>query len=219
MMSDFLCTRAAIYDLLARVYTYPIDYAVLEAISALRVERAPAAVSDALAVMQARIVATDNREELVESLNVEATRLFEGPGQPAAPAYASFYLNKGHLMGEAALAVRRAYLAANALPREDGRIPPDHLALELGFMAYLAHEAASTPDSDAARALVASAQFLRQHLLTWVPRFDAAVVGATAHPFFVGLANLTSALLEADAAWLEEVLETQRHPTVSEVTR
>lgn len=218
-MSDFLSARVMMYDLLARLYTYPFDSAVLDAVLALRVENAPSALRDALAVMQARLAATPARAELVEALNIEATRLFEGPGQPAAPAYASFYMNEGRLMGEAALAVKRAYLTANVLPRDDGRIPPDHLALELGFMAYLARAALLSNEQDAASALIASADFLREHLLTWIPRFDAAVVGATAHPFFVGLVNLTHALLEADAAWLEEILALQGHPTVSEVTR
>ena len=194
--SDFLCVRADLYELLARLYTYPLDSSAVDAVTALRIENAPAVLSDALAVMQARIAAATNRAAFVEALNVEATRLFEGPGQPAAPPYASFYLNDGRLMGDAALAARRAYLARNVRPRDDGRVPLDHLALELGFMAHLARE-------EGARGLTDSAVFLRDHLLTWVPRWSTAVVAASAHPFFVGLANLTRAMLESDAQWLE----------------
>ena len=218
MMSDFLSARVMMYDLLARLYTYPLDNAVLDAVLALRVENAPSTLTDALDVMQARLTATDNRAAFIESLNVEATRLFEGPGQPAAPAYASFYLNEGHLMGEAALAVRRAYLAANALPRDDGRVPPDHLALELGFMAFLARAAMSSNEQDAASALTNSAAFLREHLSSWVRRFGATVVNATPHPFFVGLANLTRAFLESDDVWLQENLATERQTLVTEVS-
>ncbi|MCL4458368.1 MAG: molecular chaperone TorD family protein [Chloroflexi bacterium] len=219
MMSElnFLHARAAMYDLLARLYTYPLDSAALDAVMALRVENAPTALFDALVVMQARIAAAPERAMFVETLNVEATRLFEGPGQPAAPAYASFYLNERQLMGPAALAARRAYLAWNVRPRDDGRVPPDHLALELGFMAYLAYEIAAH-DGESPRALAGSATFLREHLLTWVPRFGSTVVSATAHPFFIGLANLTCALLESDAAWLREILEVQKHPIDTEVT-
>ena len=193
--ADFLHARAPLYDLLARLYTYPLDDAALEAIVALRLENASTALSDALAVMQARIAAAPDRAAFVGALNVEATRLFEGPGQPAAPPFASFYLNDRQLMGPAALAVRRAYLSRNVRPRDDGRVPPDHLALELGFMAHLAREGA----------WVESAEFLGEHVLTWFPRWNAAVVAATAHPFFVGLVNLTHALLQTDAAWLREI--------------
>ena len=218
MMSDFLSARVTMYDLLARLYIYPFDSVALDAVLALRVENAPAALTDALDVMQARLAATDNRAELVESLNVEATRLFEGPGQPVAPAYASFYLNEGHLMGEAALAVRRAYLAANVLPHDDGRIPPDHLALELGFMAFLAHAAMSSQESGAVTALTNSAAFLQEHMLSWTRRFSATVVRATTHPFFVGLANLTRAFLESDDEWLQNFLATERQTMVTEVS-
>lgn len=209
MMSDFLSSRAPLYDLLARLNTYPLDSAALDAIMAVRVDDSPAALSDALAVMQARIGAASNRAAFVEALNVEATRLFEGPGQPATPPFASFYLNHGQLMGDAALAARRAYLAWKIKPRDDGRVPPDHIAIELGFMALLARE-------DNARGLD-SAVFLREHLLTWVPRWNAAVVVASAHPFFVGLANLTRAVLESDAHWLE-TLESA-HSNTREVIR
>lgn len=202
--SHALAARASLYDLLERLYTYPLDDAALDAVVALRVEGAPTPLSDALAVVQARIAAAPGRAAFVEALNVEATRLFEGPGRPAAPPYASFYLNEGRLMGPAALAVRRAYLARNVRPHDEGRVPPDHLALELGFMALLAREGAWAE----------SGEFLSEHVLTWVPRWDATVVRATAHPFFVGLANLTLALLQADAAWLREI-QSANEPTLA----
>lgn len=193
-----------LYDLLARLYTYPLDNAALDAVAMLGVENAPAALTDALAVMQARIASAEDRDAFVDALNVEATRLFEGPGQPAVPPFASFHLNERQLMGPAAHAVRRAYLAWNALPRDSGRVPPDHLALELGFMAYLARGAMSA-NGNAPRWLAGSAEFLREHLLTWVPNFTEQVGVASAHPFFVGLANLTRSVLEADQVWREEI--------------
>lgn len=201
--SDFLSARATMYDLLARLYTYPLDNVALNAITALRVEDAPAALSDALTVMQARIEVASHRADLIEALNVEATRLFEGPGKPAAPPFASFYLNEGQLMGPAALAARRAYLAWSVKPRDDGRVPPDHLALEFGFMAHLAHQAHA---DETPRALAASSEFLREQILPWLPRFSATVVASTTHPFFIGLANLTSALATFDDMGLQEIL-------------
>jgi len=211
--TDFLHSRLILYDLLARLYTYPLDNATLDAISALHVENAPVALTDALAVMQAHIAAAEDRGALVDALNVEATRLFEGPGQPAVPPFASFHLNERQLMGSAAHAVRRTYLAWNALPRDSGRVPPDHLALELGFMAYLARGAMSA-NGNARRWLAGSAEFLREHLLTWVPHFTAQVGTASAHPFFVGLANLMRAVVDTDAAWLEEIVNDSKDTEV-----
>lgn len=217
--ADFLQGRVAMYELLAQLYVYPLENAALDAIMVLGMESGPASFADALGVMQARIGAASDRPSFLEALNVEATRLFEGPGQPAAPAYASFYLNQGQLMGPSALAARRAYLAWNAKPREDGRVPPDHLAIELGFMAWLSRATISAAPGHAREALTASAEFLDRHLLTWATYFDASVVAATQHPFFVGLANLTRAFLESDRQWLEDILEFQGQPFVMENTR
>lgn len=209
-LRDFLYTRAVMYDLLARLYTYPLGSAAVDAVAALRVENAPAALSDALAMMHACIASASERGEFVEALNVQATPLFEGPGQPAAPPYASFYLNEGQLMGPAALAARRAYLAWNLRPR-DGRVPPDHLALELGFMAHLAGKATEANDGELTNALAGSATFLREHLLTWVPKFGVMILAATHHSFYVGLANLTCVLLQSDEELLGQILESQPH--------
>lgn len=101
-------------------------------------------------------------------------------------------------MGPEASAVRKAYLDAEMLPEQNKHLPPDHIALELGFMSALA-QADTKAARDTAR------EFLNNHLLTWVPRWRHDVLAAKPHTFYRGLVNLTLASLEADQHWLGEI--------------
>lgn len=191
--------RASLYALLSRLFTYPLDAEVLTRVAGLSLDddvlEAPTTPSAALAEMQSALAEAGDQSELVETLNREATRLFEGPGQPAAPPFGSFYLDGRQLMGPEALAVRRSYLAAGLLPDQAIHSPPDHLALELGFMAALAR-------AGSREALAASRGFLVGHLLNWIPLWRADVLAARPHPFFEGLSIFVQAVLEADLALL-----------------
>jgi len=215
-MLQALETRAQLYALLQRLYTHPLSGDVLEVVAALEVEGQEEATASSsllrkgLQRMKARLEAAADWEQLLEALNIERTRLFEGPGQTPAPPYASFYLNGGRLMGEETQRVRRFYLECHVVPDcgpEGGRLPDDHLALELGFMAYLAQMAsrALEEDDDAglAEALEFSRRFLTDHLTPWVPRFCTELYRASQDPFFQGLAQLTAGYLDEDSTWLK----------------
>ena len=99
-------------------------------------------------------------------------------------------------MGPETLAVRQTYLEWRVAPMQMGRVPDDHIALELGFMAHLSQAACQAleekDDHKLAKALEAGCQFLTDHLSSWVPRFCADLSQASREPFFQGLASLTS---------------------------
>ncbi|MHB1618423.1 MAG: TorD/DmsD family molecular chaperone [Sulfuricella sp.] len=191
--------RPSLYALLSRLFTYPLDAEVLSLVAGISFDEVPAepVAGPALTQMQCALADGGSLPDLIEALNCEATRLFEGPGRPAAPPFGSFYLNGQQLMGPETVAVGRAYLEAQLLPERNGNTPSDHLALELGFMAALA-------ETESPGKLAASRDFLTQHLLKWVPAWRADVLAAAPHPFFTGLADFTQAVLEADLAWLDE---------------
>jgi TorA maturation chaperone TorD len=192
---ELLSDRAPLYALLARLFTYPLEADALTAVTRLSLDddAIESSLSAALAQMKAALLGGPS---VVETLNREATRLFEGPGQPVAPPFGSFYLNGRRLMGPEAVDVRQAYLAAQLLPDRDGGLPPDHLSLELGFLAALAQ--GGSPNVTTFR------EFLAKHMLNWLPKWRADVQAAQAHPFFAGLAAFTQAALEADRDWLSD---------------
>jgi len=208
-------TRAGLYALLHRLYTYPLTETVLEEITALRLEeegaeRAPSSsMLKGLTTVQARWKERGDQDGFLEELNVEYTRLFEGPGMPVAPPYASYYLNKGRLVGEETMRVRAFYLQWEVLPDPEvlgGRIPEDHIALEMGFMAYLNQVALKALKEGetllASTALANQGEFLEKHLLSWVPSFCRQVLQNTREPLFQGLALFTQGYLEKDYNWL-----------------
>lgn len=191
---EFLSDRAPLYALLARLFSYPLAADVLTAVTRLALDDEVLEPGLSAALTQMKVALSGDWSATLETLNREATRLFEGPGQPVAPPFGSFYLNGRRLMGPEAIAVRQAYLATQLLPNLDGHLPPDHLSLELGFLAALAQGGPSNA--------LAFREFLAEHVLNWLPKWRADVQAAKAHPFFIGLVAFTLGVLTADRNWL-----------------
>lgn len=191
--------RSSLYALLARLFTYPLDGETLESVAELSLNDGSVEGKEnliaALTMMQTAIADDSDSVDLLEALHCEATRLFEGPGRPIAPPFASYYLNGKQLMGPEAISVQKAYLASQLLLVDARHLPPDHLALELDFMSVLARE-------ETEKALADSRSFLSKHLLSWIPAWRSDVLAAQPHSFFAGLANFTHAVLIADMEWL-----------------
>ena len=112
------------------------------------------------------------------------TTLFIGPAAPKALAWESTYrsLSKA-LFRQETLEVRNAYRAQGFLPASYPKVADDHIALELGFLAALAGNAAealqAADEAGAADAVAAaSLQFLNDHLLTWIDDYAADLSAA-----------------------------------------
>jgi TorA maturation chaperone TorD/formate hydrogenlyase subunit 6/NADH:ubiquinone oxidoreductase subunit I len=127
-----------------------------------------------------------------EGLETEYARLFVGPGRPVAHPYESVY-REGWVMGDCTLAVRQSYAVEGLAP--EGHSLPDHVALELEFMAHLGRrEAEAREQGDEEEALICLRQqeaFLGEHLGRWLPRFCQQVLAGEAHPFYASLAQRT----------------------------
>ncbi|NWF63965.1 MAG: molecular chaperone TorD family protein [Chloroflexi bacterium] len=204
MTGDMLETRLILYRLLAALYHYPMSEETLEALRSLDWQEnggAAEALREAQSALDAPLSAA-----MLERLNVEMTRLMEGPGVTPAIPYASYHLHGQQLMGPSAQAVRRLYLEWGVAP-EQGAIPPDHLSLELGFLSFLAEQ--TLEDDKREDALRASLVFLREHLLPWLPQFCAALETSAREPFFGALSRLTRQVAAADELWLHESLSGQ----------
>lgn len=205
-----LAERIGLYSLLRALYTYPLSDSLLEQIMALTLPPT-SPLRDGLALMHAGLKPANGHPNgsltgRTVALNVEMTRLLEGPGRTPAPPYASFYLHGGQLMGPSATEARRQYLTWQALPDSETRLPDDHLALEFGFLAYLG-QLALADEANGAAALAASFDFLRQQMMPWLPQFCGALAKAADEPFFAGLARFTQTAVQADLDWLVTILE------------
>ncbi|WP_135820844.1 TorD/DmsD family molecular chaperone [Halostella litorea] len=128
-----------------------------------------------------------------QSLRVEYTRLFLGPGPAQCPPYESVYRDAeedeadalGPVYGPSTQAVARWYDEYDLRTREEWSAPPDHIATELEFAATLAE---TEPDHRLD-------QFLDEHLRQWVDEFAARVRANDPSPFYERLLDRTERTL------------------------
>lgn len=123
-------------------------------------------------------------------------KLFVGPMALQAPPYASYYLEpEPQLFGKSTLQVRRLYEMAGLVSPLLGRLPDDHLGVELdaalGMLTMAERLQAEEP-----RALWQ--YFLQEHLALWLPHFLDQVRNAeSGHPS-------VDLVLDRLEAWLED---------------
>ena len=184
--------RRALYLLLARVFAREPDGPFLESLksSGLRAE------------MERRGFGWEGD---AETLAVEYTRLFIGPG-PHASLYGSVNSERpgdeGRLWGDSTVKVKQTIEAAGLsfVPGYGGI--PDHLAVELEFLARVA-EAQDRADAeeDAATAAALGAfrrGFIHDHVLNWLPAFAEKVGELNPHPFYSGFVRFCREWIESD---------------------
>jgi TorA maturation chaperone TorD len=184
--------RAHLYDLLATVFRRPLDARRLER---LRAPEMLAAMS-AAAIDPGQDFINGDGEAVLDRLAIDYTQLFHGPVERISP-YESIQLGNGdELMGPAAEEVRRFMAEVGfSVPPETGELP-DHISVELAFMAELARreaEALEADDGKTAEFVAAlECRFLTAHLGRWAERFARKVWDRAATPFYAAMAELLS---------------------------
>jgi len=138
-----------------------------------------------------------------ESLAVEHACLFIGPFQLVAPPYGSIYLDDAKtVMGDSTAKVAVFYHACGLHLADDFHELPDHIAVELEFMSYLAfkqREAEATGDKEeVARIVCLQREFLDRFLMPWLAPFTSAIITDGEAPFYQAIAHCTAAFINAD---------------------
>ena len=129
-------------------------------------------------------------DSMIEDLRWDYTRLFIGPFKLPCPPWESVYRSQARLlMQDAADDVRRVY-AAVGLSVEATGMMPDHVGVELHFLALLSETADSNDDPHSEIARLKQA-FLNDHLLQWIPQFAADMEAAAETDFYRALARVT----------------------------
>lgn len=139
----------------------------------------------------------------LEALAVEHARLFIGPFHLIAPPYGSIYLDDAKtVMGDSTARVAAFYHYCGLHLADDFHELPDHFAVELEFMSYLAfkqREAEVSGDkAEKMRFVGLQREFLDRFLLPWLEPFTSAVVVDDEAPFYKSIARCTSAFIHAD---------------------
>ena len=152
-------------------------------------------------------------------LEQEFTRLFLGPGRPVAHPYESV-VREGRMMGETTLEVRHCLAVEGVAPR--GRDLPDHVGIEMAFMAHLAAREAlawEAGEEDVAWDLLQKQErFLREHLGAWLPQFCHRILAGRPLIHYGELAQRAETFVANDTAevraWLGD-----RVPAIENVGR
>jgi TorA-specific chaperone len=143
-----------------------------------------------------------------DELEAEYNRLFVGPGAPRVYPYESLYrgsmsLVMGPSAGEALQAYRRAGLAINAAFKD----LPDHVAVELEFMARLCCEEARAESAGRADLALRLKQeqrsFLDAHLATWLPAMCERIIRETTSTMYRGVAEIAATFVGWDRERLD----------------
>ncbi|MBE0504405.1 MAG: molecular chaperone TorD family protein [Desulfuromonadales bacterium] len=193
--------REDVYRLLAACYYSPtsglLEEGCCAALATLLEDLAPEAAPYAASSADAACNST------IEALAVEHARLFVGPFQLVAPPYGSIYLDDAKtVMGDSTAKVAAFYHACGLHLADDFHELPDHFAVELEFMSYLAFKERAAEVSgdkgEVTRLVSLQREFLDRFLMPWLEPFTSAIVIDDEAPFYKALANCTAAFINAD---------------------
>lgn len=139
-------------------------------------------------------------------------RLFSaGPGGVPCPPYESVYRGtSGRPTGRLLAEVEAAYAVAGLAAAPGLGELPDHISIELEFMAILCGEEADAWErealSAASKALKRQRGFLRRHLGGWLPAFAWQVARADSDGFYATVTSCAGAFVAYDADLVEALL-------------
>jgi len=200
-ISTITATREDIYRLLAACYYPPSKELIEESCCATLAMLLETVVHDAAQFAGDATVALGNSSQ--DALAVEHARLFIGPFQLVAPPYGSIYLDDAKtVMGDSTAKVAAFYHNCGLQLAEDFHELPDHFAVELEFMSFLAfkqREAEVSGDSnEVARITSLQREFLGKYLMSWLEPFTTAIITDAEAPFYQAIARCTAAFINAD---------------------
>ena len=214
-----LCNRLFLYSLLHKLFGREPDEELLNILTEEHTGEAFALLSEEEKDIMDRTAAflQEVREEkqnpaFLEEAKDEYTRLFIGPVSLVAPPWESVYGQKdAMLFQESTLEVRNTYRQFGLLPEGYPRVADDSLALELHFMALLAQRSLDAfyagKYDDLAADLSGSADFLKKHLLAWVPKFLERMKGARSNILYPQMCLVLDEFLRKDAGTVSEILK------------
>ncbi len=129
-----------------------------------------------------------NEEFTLLALKKEHSMLFIGPFSLLAPPYESYHRNCGVVLGESSKEVEQFYTLAGMEIAPEFKDAPDHIILEVDFLARLCERelsawASKEPEKvDYYQKLMK--KFLEEHLLTWVDMLQTAVERGARYKFY-----------------------------------
>jgi len=200
---EAILARGGIYRLMARIFRAEPDETLLGQLAAPPLSQALAEVDIEMTTILPDASAADGVRALAE----EYTRLFLGPGKHISP-HESVQLKRGSgvLWGSETGIVKRFIEEAGFDYDEAYHGLPDHIGVELEFLAHLTEQQANATDSgDDARlrsAIGWQHRFISKHLGKWVAIFARKIKAEAVLPFYPAFAGLLPGFLATEKSTL-----------------
>jgi len=151
--------------------------------------------------------AQDSPEMLLKDLEEEYDRLFSDTGTERVPLVESFYkpwtsdphcllpfaAEKGFVMGDSAIHLSTLYQHCGLEAAEPLRGMPDHLILELEFLAYLYQGAGDR-----------EVKMFIEHHLDWIPSLKENCARVHAHPVYRSLIDILDLFIRTEKERMEK---------------
>jgi anaerobic sulfite reductase subunit A len=191
-------TRENMYGFLSRLYILEVNPPLLASLQALRFpeDRVEPELAEGYEIFQEYLVHCS--EDSLDDLAVDYARVFLAAGVAqglAAFPYESVYTGKHRIVAQEARSGAAAAYAARGLALGDKmpKVPEDHAAVEMAFMAHLCREA-GIPEQR---------KFFDSHLQNWVPAFCRDVEKYAHTCFYRGLGRITGGFLKLERDYFQ----------------
>ncbi|MBF0400148.1 MAG: molecular chaperone TorD family protein [Magnetococcales bacterium] len=190
VLAEETWARSHVYALLAQVFRAEPDEGLIRHLQSPEVR----AALDTHGKQLASFLEQDGMEQTLATLAEEYARLFLGPG-PHISLHESVLVPGGGLLRGKEMTAVKAFMAdAGFVLPENTKMLPDHLSVELEFMAHLcAEEAQAWLSGDDVRARNARAwqvDFLATHLGQWADIVKDRLDASHPSPFYAVFAAL-----------------------------
>jgi TorA maturation chaperone TorD len=227
--------RGNMYGFLATVYLRPPEQDLVRQVVAedFLEELSSLFGGEAVAALK-NFAATAHIDKAIPSLKQEYMDLFAVPTGRYVTPFEDVYRGKpvegkqerGPLLGERAIAVRRIYREAGAEMDRECKELPTHIGVELSFMSFLCEREAAAirnegrealRDQEKRKAMDSSryrelqVRFLQEHLNDWFPQLSQAIQANAKSLFYKGLALITAEFLARDTASLSAQSDSDEH--------
>ncbi|MDR9828880.1 molecular chaperone TorD [Vibrio sp. FNV 38] len=145
-----------------------------------------------------------DREDAQLELSADFCDLFLKSNKEGALPYASIYLDKsGNLNGKPAEEMVKVLAKHNIQVTQKMNEPADHIAIELDFLGNLIIRSNELEqEKHLGDALIEQEAFIREHILTWAPQFNALCQQKDEFGFYSAMSDLLIAFLKLDCLYL-----------------
>jgi TorA maturation chaperone TorD len=151
------------------------------------------------------------QEKVLTDLSREYAASFLGVGERTVALCESIYqYQSSSLFQESYFEVKERYKEIGMEKSDDFKDPDDHLSVELALMAHLCRLTINASGNNSGKLLYylkSQEEFLKQHLIQWVPELSEGLKETTHSTFYRSMAHLVDGFIKMDGVLIDSLIE------------